>query len=326
MKVLITDRRHASIEEERKVFEPLGVQVVDQFCEDEDDLIENGKGALGFLVSYARITERVMRALPELKIIVKYGVGVDNIDLKAASRLGKYVANVPDYCVEEVALQALSLLLNGVRRTCFFAGEVCKGHWVGDPEQQVIYRLSSHNLGLVGFGRIARKLAFFMRNMVNEIYFYDPYVTLNQLPKEEVEKCHQVSSLGDIFSLCKLISIHLPLTLDTQGVIDRRCFNLANGAVVVNTSRGGVIERRDLEDALDAQRVIFYGADVFWEEPPDFSNPENLKFLSRKNVLITPHVGWYSEESEKEVRRKAAEEVARVIRGEKPLNWVNRDF
>jgi len=326
MKVLITDRRHSSIEEERKVLEPLGIEVVDRFCRDENDLIKNGKGAVGFLVSYASITERVMKALPDLKIIVKYGVGVDNIDLEAASRLGKYVANVPDYCLEEVALQALSLLLNGVRKTCFFAGEVKKGYWVEHPEKEVIYRLSSQNLGLVGFGRIARKLAHFARSIFNRIYFYDPYVDVDRLPENGIEKCHRVYSLEDIFSSCRLISIHLPLTPETRGFIGKSYFNLANGAIIVNTSRADVLDKTALEEALDSQKVIFYGADVFWGEPPDFSDPANFNFVSRENVLITPHVGWYSEESEKEVRRKAAEEVARVVKGMKPLNWVNRNF
>lgn len=320
MKVLVTDRRHASLEEEKKVLEPLGVEVVDGLCQTEEDLINKGKGAVGFLVSYARVTERVMEALPELSIIVKYGVGVDNVDLEAARRLGKYVANVPDYGIEEVALQALSLILVGLRKTCYFGGEVRRKNWIENPDTEIIYRLSRQNLGLVGFGRIARKLGFFMENLVDKIYFYDPY--LKELP-DLSDKYQSLESLSGIFSKAKLVSIHAPLTSATRGMINQESLSRAEEVILVNTSRADIIDRSALEDALNAQKVIFYGADVFWGEPPDFQDPEIDRFLKRKDVLVTPHVGWYSRESEKDLRRKAAEEVARVIKGSKPLNLVN---
>jgi len=320
MKVLVTDRRHASLEEEKKVLEPLGVEVVDGLCQTEADLINKGKGAIGFLVSYAHITEGVMKALPELSIIVKYGVGVDNIDLEAARRLGKYVVNVPDYGTEEVALQALSLLLVGLRKTCYFGAEVRNKNWIENPDTEIIYRLSIQNLGLVGFGRIARKLGFFMENLVNKIYFYDPY--LKELP-DLSDKYQSVESLPDIFSQAKLVSIHAPLNPVTKRMIDEKSLSQAKEVILVNTSRADIIDRLVLEKALNSQKVIFYGADVFWGEPPNFQDPWVCQFLKRKDVLITPHVGWYSRESERDLRRKAAEEVARVIKGGKPLNLLN---
>ncbi len=320
MKVLVTDRRHASLEEEKKVLEPLGVEVVDGLCQTEEDLIDKGRGAVGFLVSYAKITERVMKTLPELSIIVKYGVGVDNIDLEAARRLGKYVANVPDYGTEEVALQALSLLLVGLRKTCYFGGEVRNKNWIENPDTETIYRLSDQNLGLVGFGRIARKLGFFMENLVNKIYFYDPY--LKELP-DLSDKYQSVESLPDIFSQAKLVSIHAPLNPVTKRMIDEKSLSQAKEVILVNTSRADIIDRLVLEKALNSQKVIFYGADVFWGEPPNFQDPWVCQFFKRKDVLITPHVGWYSRESEIDLRRKAAEEVARVIKGGKPLNLLN---
>ncbi|MBP9015511.1 MAG: C-terminal binding protein [Candidatus Atribacteria bacterium] len=320
MKVLVTDRRHASLEEEKKVLEPLGVEVVDGLCQTEEDLINKGRGAVGFLVSYAQITERVMKALPDLSIIVKYGVGVDNIDLGAARRLGKYVANVPDYSTEEVALQALSLLLVGLRKACYFGGEVRSRNWIENPDTEVIYRLSSQNLGLVGFGRIARKLGFFMESLINKIYFYDPYI--KELP-DKSSKYQSVESLPDVFSQAKLVSIHAPLNPTTRGMIDKNSLSQAKEVILVNTSRADIIDRLALEEALNSQKVIFYGADVFWGEPPNFQDPWVDRFIKRKDVLITPHVGWYSIESEKDLRRKAAEEVVRVIKGDKPLNLIN---
>ena len=138
------------------------------------------------------------------------------------------------------------------------------------------------------------------------------------------EKYRQIHSLTDIFSLCRLISIHIPFTSETNKIIGKECLEIANGAIIVNTSRALVIDQIELERAIDSQRVLYYGADVFWEEPPNFNNPLVSQFINRENVAITPHMGWYSEESEKEVRRKAAEEIIRVIEGEKPINWINR--
>jgi len=261
-----------------------------------------------------------MKALPDLSFIVKYGVGVDNIDLGAARRLGKYVANVPDYSTEEVALQALSLLLVGLRKACYFGGEVRSRNWIENPDTEVIYRLSSQNLGLVGFGRIARKLGFFMESLINKIYFYDPYI--KELP-DKSSKYQSVESLPDVFSQAKLVSIHAPLNPTTRGMIDKNSLSQAKEVILVNTSRADIIDRLALEEALNSQKVIFYGADVFWGEPPNFQDPWVDRFIKRKDVLITPHVGWYSIESEKDLRRKAAEEVVRVIKGDKPLNLIN---
>lgn len=320
LKVLITDMRHSSIAEEKAVLEPAGVTIDTTFSETEEDLIKNGQGALGFLVSYAQVTRKVMEALPELKVVVKYGIGVDNIDIQAATELGKYVANVPDFCIEEVALQALSLVSSGLRMTHFFGGEVKKRHWLEDVTSEAIERPSLLNLGLVGFGKIARKFASYMENIVSKIYYFDPYISEFDGGKEQYER---IADLTELFKRCQIISLHPPLTSETRGIVNREILSHAKDIILVNTSRGGVIEKCGLEYALDAGNVKFFGADVYWEEPPDFDDPWNTSFLNRKNVYVTSHVGWYSRASEREVRRKAAEEILRVIQGKKPLNLVN---
>ncbi|GAI91630.1 unnamed protein product, partial [marine sediment metagenome] len=164
------------------------------------------------MVSYAKITRRVMEALPELRIIVKYGVGVDNIDLAAAHELGKYVANVPDYCIEEVALHTLSLTLAGLRRSFYFSEQVKRKNWLSDPGPEQIFRFSSTNLGLIGFGRISRKFAYFMERMVARIYFYDPYV--NNLDLDNKKYSH-LESLEELIKRVKTLSIHVPFTAET---------------------------------------------------------------------------------------------------------------
>jgi D-3-phosphoglycerate dehydrogenase len=321
VKVLVTDMRHATIAEEQAVLEPAGVTIDPTFSETEEELIKNGQGAIGFLVSYARVTRKVMEALPDLKIIVKYGIGVDNIDVKAATELGKYVANVPDFCIEEVALQTLSLVLTGLRMTHFLGGMVKQKQWPEDPTGEMIERPSLLNLGLVGLGKIARQFGHYMKNIVPNIYYYDPYVSEAEAKNLQYKRFEDVSEL---FEKCQIVSLHTPLTTETRGFVNYDLLSQAKDLILVNTSRGGVIDKHALARALDAGNVKFFGADVYWEEPPDFGDPWNIAFLNRKNVCVTPHVGWYSRSSEKEVRRKAATEVLRVIQGKKPLNLVNR--
>lgn len=310
MKVLVTDQRHASIEEERKVLEPFNLEVVSAFSKNEQELIHNGKDAVGFLVSYALITRKVMEALPELRVIVRYGAGVDNIDVAAARKLGKRVVSVPDYCTEEASVQTVSLTLTALRKTCYFASEVKRNNWLKDPSSELIFRFSNVDVGIIGFGRIGRKYASYIENMVSRIFFYDPYVQASDLDHREY---FQTKTLEELVSQVRIVSIHVPLTEETAEMIDWALLSRARGIIIVNTSRSGIVKRLDVERALERKKVIFYAADVFWEEPPDFGDPWQRSFISRKDVLITPHTAWYSAESEKDLRIRAAEELLKEI-------------
>jgi D-3-phosphoglycerate dehydrogenase len=313
-KVLVTDRRHPSLISERSILEPLDVEIVDKFSETEDDLIKNGAGTVGMLVSYAKVTRRVMEALPDLKIVVKYGVGYDNLDTKAASELGIYTVNVPDYCMEEVALQAMALVMEGLRYTFHFSNDVKAGGWTKDPSCIKMHRPSTLTAGIVGFGRIAGTLASYLKPLVKAVKYYDPFV-------DNVSGLEKICSLKDLFAKCDIISLHSPITETTRGMISEDVLDSAKGLILVNTSRAELVNRHTLIWALDNGKIGFYAADVGWEEPLAKNN-DNANLLVRKNVLITPHMGWYSEESEIDVRKKAAMEIARVIRGEKPLHVV----
>ncbi len=320
MKILLTDMRHSSITEEKTVLEPAGATIDTTFSATEEELIKNGQGAIGFLVSFAQVTRKVMEALPDLKVIVKYGIGVDSIDIQAATELGKYVANVPEFCIEEVALHTLSLVSSGLRMTHFFGGEVKKKHWIEDATSEAIERPSLLNLGLLGFGKIARKFASYMENIVPKIYYFDPYISEFDAGKEQYER---IEDMYELFERSHIVSLHTPLTNETRGLVNQEVLSHARDIILVNTSRGGVIEKHGLAYALDAGNVKFFGADVYWEEPPNFDDPWTIAFLNRKNVYVTPHVAAYSRTSEKEVRRKAAEEILRVIQGKQPLHCVN---
>jgi D-3-phosphoglycerate dehydrogenase len=319
MKVLITDMRHGSAEEERRVLEPAGVTIDATFCQGEEDLIRRGRGAFAFLVSYAAVTRRVMNQLPELKIIVKYGVGLDNVDVEAARELGKIVANMPDYCVDEAACHTLALILAGLRKLFPLAEAAKTGCWIEDPSAEKLNRPTSLAAGIVGLGRIGSRVAGYLRPLVGKILYYDPCLSsAASLPSD----WESVDSLPELIERCSILSVHAPLNNTTHNLIDTRTLARANKLVLVNTSRAALIDREALESALVEGRVSFFASDVFWHEPPDYSDPATISFFKRPDVLITPHMAWYSEESEREVRRRAAEEILRFLHGEKPLHSV----
>jgi D-3-phosphoglycerate dehydrogenase len=318
LRVLVTDDTATSFEEERSVLEPAGVELLVGRCRSEADLIERGRGMAGLLVSNAMISRRVLEALPELKVIVKYGVGVDNIDLRAARELGKIVARVPDYCREEVALHALALALAGLRQTHLLGAEVASGGWNDTPAGRILYRPSEHDLGIAGLGGSGKIFARYAGPLFRSILYYDPYVPR----RGRLRSYRRLSSLDELFACSAVVSIHVPLTAETRGFIGRQALERARAVILVNTSRGAVVDREALLAALEAGRLAFYGADVFWEEPPRREDPWTERFLKRKDVLITPHAAWYSPASNSEVKRRAAEEALRVLRGGKPRHPV----
>ncbi len=329
MKVLVTDMHHSSIEEERKVLEPANLTIDTTFCRKEEELIRHGRGAFAFLVSYAPITRRVMEQLPELKIVVKYGVGTDNVDLVAAEELGKIVANVPDYCVEEAAAHTMALILAGLRMLYPLTEAVRQGRWIADPCTEKLRRPKSLSAGIVGLGRNGRRVGECLQPLVAEILFYDPYCpipgsTTGRKSFTSAQSTWQrVDSLTDLVERCQIVSLHAPLNEETRNLVDMQVLARAKSLILVNTSRAALINREALESALVEGRVSFFGSDVFWQEPPDYSDPGTAAFLKRRDVLVTPHMAWYSEDSEREVRRRAAEEILRVLQGGQPLHRVH---
>lgn len=318
LKILITDRLHDSIAEEQKVCSQYGLELIDHYCSTEDDIIQYGQDAVGLLVSYATITKKIIESLPNLRIVVKYGVGVDNIDIPSATAKGVYVANIPDYCLQEVASFALALILMGLKQIKYFNREMESGSWISQPKEKILYRPTIATLGLIGFGRIARTLAEYARPMFKEIVFYDPYYE-----GTPPLYCRKVDDLKEMFSTCQIISLHVPLTESSRNMIGYECIEKANGLILVNIARAAVIVFDALVKGLDSGNVLFYGADAFWEEPPEFSDKKIMDFLTRDNVVVTPHCAWCSLESEKEVRRKATLTIAQVVNGIIPYNILN---
>lgn len=271
------------------------------------------RGADVVMVRESPLPRRVIEAMDRCRAIVRYGIGVDNIDLVAARERRIMVANVPDYGIDEVSTQAVALALAVARRVRLHDGEVRAGRW-STGVLLPMHRLRGRTLGLVGYGRIARmvheKLAGFG---FARVLVHDPHA--------ELPAGVQSASVDELCREADLVSLHAPLTAQTRHLIDaRRLALMRPTAIVVNTARGGLVDLDALYDALSAHRLLGAGLDVFDPEPPDRTHP----LFTLDNVVVSNHIGWYSEESMRELQRKAAEEAVRALRGEPPRHWLNR--
>jgi D-3-phosphoglycerate dehydrogenase / 2-oxoglutarate reductase len=237
---------------------------------------------------------------------------VDNIDQAAARERGIHVANVPDYGTEEVSSHTVALALGVARHLGLHDAEVRAGRWSTGVLQPMV-RWRGRTLGLVGFGRIARMTLDKLRGFgFARVLVHDPAADL----PPDVER-------ADMDTLCAeadVISLHAPLNEQTRHLINaHRLALMRPTAILVNTARGGLVDTDALYEALKARRILGAGLDVFEHEPPG-AHP----LLQLDNVIVTNHMGWYSEESMRELQRKTAEEAVRVLRGEAPLHWLNR--
>ena len=312
--VVITDCDHGSIEEEKDEFGQIGAELILAQVQKEEDLIRTCKEADGLLNQYALLTRKVLENLPKCKVISRYGVGVDSVDLKAATDLGMIVANVPDYCVDEVANQTLSMILTLIRKTAFFDQKVKSGQWdfhLGIP----IHRTQGKTLGLIGCGKIGIEVAKRISSFGVKVIAFDPYI----------EKVHDGIELKDLDTVLKesdFISIHCPLNDSTRHLIgDREFKKMEKKPILINTSRGPIIDEKILIQALREGLISGAGLDVLEKEPPDSENP----LLKMENVILSPHIGFYSEESIRELKRKTAKNVSDVLLGKWPSSVVNRD-
>ncbi len=314
--VAVLEPGYRDYDTERAVLSEIGAEVV-PIARDQDAAASLvALDPVAILVRERPVTDKVMSAAPNLKAVVRYGVGVDNIDLDAARRQRIFVANVPDYGVEEVSDHALALYLAVVRRIVSRDRQVRRGLWdLGQAEP--IHGARGRTLGIVGFGRIGHRVLVKFRPLgFARVLVADPQVTAETGTEHEVEP-------ADVETICResdVITLHVPLTPATRNLIDTRRIGLMKPTcVVINTARGGLIDETALADALRTGRIFGAGVDVFAAEPPGPDHP----LLDCPNAVVTDHMGWYSEAAVTELQTKAAEEVRRVLRGEQPRNWAN---
>jgi D-3-phosphoglycerate dehydrogenase len=315
--VAITDYVFSSLEPERAVLEPLGVELRPQQCGSEEEIIELAHDADGVLNCYAKMTARVIEKLSRCKIIARYGIGVDNVDLVAASKARILVTNVPDYCVDEVSDHALALVLSLARKIVAADAGVKSGNWSVTAHAE-IRRLRGQTLGLLGFGKIAKALASKAQPLGMRVLVYDPYLEAELVSHHGAEAV----SLDRLLAEADAISIHVPLSPETHNLIGQReLARMKSTAFLINTSRGGIVDEPALAEALKAGRIGGAALDVLSVEPPTQDHP----LREAPNIILTPHLAFYSRESVIELQTKAAEEVARALKGEPPRSPINRE-
>nr|WP_221380660.1 C-terminal binding protein [Actinoplanes polyasparticus] len=313
MNVVITDCDHGDVDRERALLEPrFGLTVAD--CRTEDDVLAVAAEADAVICQYAPITDRVLAGLQRCRVVVRYGVGYDNIDTEAAAARGIWVANVPDYGVEEVAAHALALSLTLLRGVDRLARRVRAGEWDYRPARP-LRRISGLTLGVIGYGRIGATYARMAAGLGARIVVAD----VRRLDAGELLPGAVAVSLPELLAEADLISVHVPAGAD-GGVLlgPAEIAAMRPGAYLVNTARGALVDQAALLAALDDGRLAGAGLDVLADEPPPATG-----LIAHERVVVTPHSAWYSEEAFRMLKDDAAREVVRVLDGEPPRNPVN---
>lgn len=319
MKVVISDCDHASLEIENNILNSANLECEFQQNKTEEDLIQNCQEAEIILNQYAPFTERVFANLPKLKLIVRYGVGVNNIDLNAATKYGVQICNVPDYGTQEVADHALALMLTLTRKVALMNYEVKSGNW--DYQKSIpIYRHQEQTVGIIGLGRIGSAFATKVRALGMNIIAYDP--SKQQKGISENLQFVTLKTFEEVLIESDIISIHCPSDQAYHLFNEQAIQLMKKNAYIVNVSRGGIIDEEALYKAITKGAIAGAALDVSEEEPIK----KDSQLLSLEQVICTPHMAWYSEQAAQELKRKVAEEAVRFAQGEKiyyPMNTIN---
>lgn len=315
--VIISDAKSTTVDHDlqQEVLKRYGVTASSAITRTEDTLLETLGDASGLIVDAGvPVTARVIEATPSLEVIGRAGIGVDNVDLEAAADHGVTVVHNPAYSIDEVATHALSLALSCIRRLPMYDRQTRSGEWDW-AEGSPIRRLGDSTIGFLGFGKIPRRLATMVQGFGCDLLAHDPYLATN------VVRTHNVEPIGfeELLSRVDVLSIHVPLTNETERLIDADALaTLSDDAILINTARGPVVDTDALVDALETETIDFAGLDVTDPEPL----PEDHPLCTLENVIVTPHVGWYSDASRAQLSEEIAEDVGRVLSGDPPRNEV----
>jgi D-3-phosphoglycerate dehydrogenase / 2-oxoglutarate reductase len=313
-KVVLTDYAWDSLDIEREILGDAADLTVLQ-TKSVSEVLPHVADCDALLNTYAGpISAAVIEQMPKCKIIARYGIGVDTIDLEAATAAGIIVTNNPTYCVDEVAEHTIALLLSAARKICFYDRQVRGGSW-DVPAAKPISRLRGTTLGLVGFGNIARKVAKVAHVMGMHVLFADPFVSAS-----EEEFGYRKVELAELLAKADFVSVHAPLTPQTRHLIGKSAFaQMKRSALLVNCGRGPLVDTAALVEALDAGLIAGCALDTTDPEPL----PTEHALRGRDNVIVTPHAAWFSSEALIGLQSGAPAEVHRVLSGEWPINVVN---
>ena len=319
---MIADSDFGDVDIERAIIEDAGFTLAAYQCKSEDDVIAHGRDAAGILTQYAQIGAAVMDNLPKLRVIARYGTGVDIVDVDAATHHGIQVTNAPnEWCADEVADHAIALWLAAARKINEYDTATRNGDWhwqTGAP----IFRLRGRIFGLLGYGAIARLIAARAKAFEVEVWAHDPFVEADQMRSDGVRPV----GLDELIRGCDYLTLQAPLTSETRHLFnDATLARMKPTAILINTARGPIVEDAALDRALRDGTIAAAALDDLEEEPAKRAGwkPDNA-LLHQPNVIVTPHAAYYSEESIHTIRTIAAEEAVRVLSGRPPHSPVNR--
>ena len=327
-KVVVVDHTFEPLDVEENELQGFGIELISAQCkwDDEQEIIEAAKDAHAIIVQNSIITRKVIESLKKCRVIALYGVGLDPVDVEAATEHGIIVANVPDYCINEVADHTMALVLGSLRKVVRETIAIRrlnpnKGSGsmnYGGPLFGPIFKLKGQVLGLVGFGNVSRNLVSKARPFRFDIIAYDPIVDKKLFSDHNVTQV----SLDEILRNSDIVSLHLPLNEKTENLIGAaELAKMKKTAFLINTSRGPIVDEDALYKALKENRIAGAGIDATVNEPINPDNP----LLELDNLIITNHIGYYSEGCVEDVRAKAAREVCSVLSGKEPrsIAFVN---
>ena len=316
-KVAITDYTFADLEPEKRILEPLGCTIVERkkFVS-EEKLQEFVQDADYVITQFAPLNAAVIQSMAKCQVIVRYGIGVDNVDVDAAAKQGIPVCNVPDYCVDEVADHTLAFILALTRKVVPGWDVVRAGEWRLAAPLEQMHTLKELTVGVVAYGKIGKEVAGRLKAFKSKVLVFDPYVG-----DEEIESDGLLpTDLDGIFRHSDLISLHCPSTAETRQMINAQSIStMKRGVMLVNTSRGTLVNTEDLVAALESGHISAAALDVVDPEPIPADSP----LLKMDNVILHSHVASCSVNSRTRLRTSVAEAVARAVRGEKLINVVN---
>ena len=316
MKVVITDYQYEHISQEKSIIEGAGHTLVAYQLKNATELIPLLRDADAVITQYAEINDAVISNMESCRIIIKYGIGVNNIDAVAAAKKGIYVCNVPDYGVEEVANHAVTMLLMLAKKMPILTEAFRNGDW-GYSSVVPLQRFAGSTIGLMGFGRIPQLVAKKLGGFDVRLIACDPFISKSACEKLGVKPV----SFDELIKQSDYISIHCPLIPETEGMFNADVFKrMKVSSCIINTARGPVIDQEALIMALQQGEIRGAALDVFESEPLGMDSP----LLHMDQVIATPHCAWYSEESIATLQRKVAEEVVNVLNGNEPWNCTNR--
>ena len=316
--VFVTDTLWPDLTIERKMLHAEGAEVVLASAGTPREKCEEGSSCDALIVNKNPMTRDNLAIFKNCKILVRMGIGYNEVDVPAATDCGIIVCNVPDYCQNEVADHTVALLLDVSRKICLLSRQTRAGGWDASVATNVP-RYEGKTLALLGCGGIGRMVAKRAQSFGIKTAGYDPYLPEEVFRANDIEK---YDSIEKLLRVADFVSLHLPLTKESERIINKTTLSyMKKGAFLVNTSRGGLVDEDDLYDALVNGRIEGAALDVLQKEPPSGVN----RLAELDNVVITPHAAWNSADALPELRKKVAAEIVRFMRGERPKNVVNKD-